>query len=279
MHDVKKVEERTRSPHSRHFGRWVAILTGLILGMYLGLTPPGLLTKFDMVGYAVCHRIPSHSFFFGDVQLPLCARCSGTFLGALVGLFGQAIVLHRRRATGFPPTPILLLLIGFIGLMGVDGFNSYMTMLTGTPLFYEPQQLLRVTTGALNGLALSSLIYPVFNFSLWEYASPQPAIRNLADVGVLVLLEAGVVLLVLTGWFPLLYPLALLSAAGVLTMLTLVNSSLVMMVFGWENSYNRIREAVVPILLGFVLALIQVGGIDLLRYWWTGTLEGFPGLS
>ncbi|HEC34484.1 MAG TPA: DUF2085 domain-containing protein, partial [Chloroflexi bacterium] len=69
----------------------------LIIGAYVGLTPQELLTKVDLVGYAVCHRIPSHSFFVGGRQLPLCARCTGTFLGALTGLLGQEVVLRRRR--------------------------------------------------------------------------------------------------------------------------------------------------------------------------------------
>ncbi|MDW7990671.1 MAG: DUF2085 domain-containing protein, partial [Anaerolineae bacterium] len=55
--------------------------TGGLLGAYFLLTPPGLLTKTDCIGVAVCHRIPSHSFHIGGRQLPLCARCTGTFPG------------------------------------------------------------------------------------------------------------------------------------------------------------------------------------------------------
>ncbi len=267
------------SPHSRRQGRWTAVLTGLILGVYLALTPAGLLAKMDIVGYAVCHRIPSHSFSVAGRQLPLCARCTGTFVGALTGLFGQAVVLRRRRDSDLPPVPIMVLLVGFILAMGADGLNSYLGMVLGTPLLYEPRQWLRIVTGALNGLALSGLLYPILNLSLWERPSPEAAIRGLRDLGVLLLLEGGMVALVLTRWSLLLYPLALLSAAGVLAMLTVINSVLIMMAAGWENRYRRLREAAVPLLLGFTLALIQVGLIGLLRYGVTGTLEGFPGLS
>ena len=130
-------------PHSRRLGRWIALFTGLVIGIYLGLTPSGMMprggeaafplslasladwimTKADMTGYAVCHRIPSHSFFFCDRQLPLCARCSGTFIGALTGLFGQAFVLRRRRDAELPSVWIILVLLGFIGIMGIDGIR------------------------------------------------------------------------------------------------------------------------------------------------------------
>ena len=55
----------------------------ILLVLWLINTPPGLLGKSDAVGYAVCHRIPSHSFYFGDRPFSLCARCTGQYLGFL----------------------------------------------------------------------------------------------------------------------------------------------------------------------------------------------------
>lgn len=254
------------------------MITGLVLGAYLALTPGGLLTKADMVAYAVCHRIPSHSFFVAGRQLPLCARCSGTFLGALTGLFGQAFVLGRRRHSDLPPAVVAVFLFLFFAAWGADGLNSYMNMI-GLPHLYIPQHWLRTTTGALTGLSISALLFPIYNLSVWERPSPDPAIQSLRDLGILVLMEIGLVLLILSRWTPLLYPLALLSGAGVLTMLTVVNSVLAMMALRWENRYRSLHQALPPLLLGFSLALIQVGAIDLLRYLMTGTLDGFPGLS
>lgn len=262
-----------------HWTRWVALgLAALVIGAYIGLTPPGLLTKADWVGGAVCHRIPSHSFFFAGQQLPLCARCTGTFLGALTALFGQAVFL-RRRGTGFPPPAITVLLVGFIFLMGVDGLNSYVDLMRGVPLFYEPRNELRLITGALNGLALGALLWPVVNFSLWCNPQPGPVIRNGKDLGLLLLMEAGMVALVLSGWPVLLYPLALAGALGVLTMLTLTMTVIVVITLGRENRYERWRDALTPLLVGLVMALLLIGLIDLLRYGLTGTITGVPGLE
>ncbi len=262
-----------------HWTRWVALaLAVLVVGAYVALTPPGLLNKAAWVSAAVCHRIPSHSFFLAGRQLPLCARCTGTFPGALTALIGQALVL-RRRGTSFPPPAITALLVGFIAIMGIDGLNSYVDLMRGTPLFYEPRNELRLVTGALNGLALAALLWPMVHFSLWRNPLPEPVIRNGRDLGILLLMEAGMVALVLSGWPALLYPLALASALGVLALLTLTMTVLVVVMAGRENRYGRWRDALTPLLVGLTLAFLLIGLVDLVRYALTGTMTGVPGLE
>ena len=84
-----------------------------------------LLDGADWAGYAVCHRITARSFSINGRQLPLCARCTGMYLGAMLTFVVLALA-GRLRWSGLPPLPILLLLVGFIGVMGVDGINSYL---------------------------------------------------------------------------------------------------------------------------------------------------------
>ncbi len=260
--------------------RWIVIaLATISLAAYVIATPGGFLSTFDMVGYAVCHRIESHSFVIGGRQLPLCARCTGTFTGAIVGLVGQAWVLKRRRASAFPPLPIILLLVGFIGLMGFDGLNSYLTFFPYVPHLYEPSNWLRVATGSLNGLAMSALIYPVINATLWRRPVEERAIRHMGDLGILLLLEAGMVALVLSRWSILLYPLAVASASGVLVLLSCINTVIFVMIINRENTLQGWREAIIPYLAGLTISLIQIGIIDLIRYTLTGTLGGFPSLG
>jgi len=254
------------------------LLAAAALLAFLIATPGGPLTKADMVGYAVCHRIESHSFSIAGRQLPLCARCSGTFVGALTAFFGQAVVLRRRRAAEFPPARIVIILVSFTLMWAVDGLNSYMALMNG-PHIYEPRNWLRLTTGALNGLTMSAIVYPVFNFTLWQRPVSERAVRNLRDLGLLLLLEAGMVGLVLTRWSLLLYPLALLSALGVLVLLTTVNSMLVLIIVRRENVVDTWGEAIIPLLAGFTASLIQIGAIDFLRYTLTGTLSGIPPLQ
>ena len=116
--------------------------------------PGSLLDKADHAAYAVCHRIGDRSFFVAGRQLPLCARCSGTYLGALAGL----VVLGARghgRARDLPGLRYLLVLGLFFLAWGFDGANSYLTLFPGLPHLYEPHNLLRLITGTLEGLAIS----------------------------------------------------------------------------------------------------------------------------
>lgn len=255
----------------------------LVVGMatvaflaFMFLTPDGLLTKADVIGAAVCHRWLAHSFVIGGRQLPLCARCTGTFAGALVGFFGQGLVLRRRRAAEFPRPLIVAVLVAFMALWAADGLNSFLSVIPGVPYLYEPQNWLRLAVGALNGLAMSALVYPIFNATLWRKPAPERTIRNLRDLGVLVLLEACLVGLVLTRWTWLLYPLALLSTLGVLTLLTSVNTMLVVMLVRRENAVDTWREALIPLLVGFTLSLMMIATIDVVRYALTGSLAGIP---
>jgi hypothetical protein len=73
----------------------------------------------------------------------------------------------------------------------------------------------------------------------------------------------------------LLYPISLMSAAGVFVLLTLVYSMVLVMLFKKDNTINRLSQLIMPLIGGFILALLQIGVIDLLRYLWTGTWEGF----
>jgi uncharacterized membrane protein len=248
----------------------------LVLTVLLIATPGGVLDKADLVGSAVCHRIESHSFSIAGRQLPLCARCTGTFLGALIGFFGQVVVLRRRRAAEFPPAPMLAILASFTLFWAADGVNSYLALVQG-PHAYEPQNWLRLTTGALNGLTMSVIVYPLLNITLWQEPAPEERnIRNLGDLSVMLLLEMGLIGLVLTQWEPLLYPIALLSASGVLALLTSVNSVLVMILTGRENVATNWAEALAPLLAGFTVSLLMVGVIDLIRYITIGVMTGMP---
>jgi uncharacterized membrane protein len=260
--------EAQQHPDSRPARRWlqrVAAFVAVAIIVTFVLSPPwSVLDKAGAVGYATCHRISDRSFHLGGQQLPLCARCTGTYLGVLTG-FGTFWLRGRRRAAGFPPVRVLAALVGFWAIWGVDGLNSYLTLI-GAPHLYEPHHLLRVLTGSLNGLALSTLVWPVFNFSLWKQTTTQQGIQGLRELGWTVVVAWAAALVVYAEPPLLLYPVALLSAFGVLLMLTLVNTILVLVVVRQEGSAITWRDAVLPMTVGLALALVQVGVIDFVRF-------------
>jgi len=245
----------------------------LTLTAWLLNTPPGLLGKADAIGYAVCHRIDLRSFHLGYRQIPLCARCSGMYLGAMLGLIFQAVI--GRRRTGIPSwkiiVPISLFAVAFI----IDGLNSFLSLFPGAPGIYEPSNTYRLITGTGMGLAIAIVLYPAFNATVWRMIDPRPALLNFKSFALLVAIAFGLNALILLENPLILYPLSIISAAGVVVLLTLVYSMVLMMVFKVENRYNQLSHFLYPMLGGMTIALIQIGLLDFVRFFFTGTWDGF----
>jgi uncharacterized membrane protein len=245
------------------WGMWLVPLA--VIGAFLLLPPWDVLVKTRLIGYAVCHQLPERSFHLAGEQLPLCARCSGTFLGALAG-FVLLTLRGRHRAIGLPPVPITVMLVVFIFALGVDGLNSYLTFFPGMPHLYQPHNWLRLTTGTFNGLAISSIVYPVLNYSLWRDVVNTPAIKDFRELGLLIATGIGIIIVVLLEPAPLLYPLAILSTLGVLTLLTALNTVLLLMLFNRHGRVVQWQQAVLPLLVGLAASFVELGAIDVLRY-------------
>jgi uncharacterized membrane protein len=258
---------------------WVGI--GLLLFVLTGwvmVTPEGLLGKADAIGYAVCHRITIRSFLFPDGrQLPLCARCTGTFLGVLVGMFGPALLLRRGRAALFPPLPILLVLIGLVAAWGFDGLNSYTFLWPPSlnlPHLYTPSNFLRIVTGMGQGIAFGSLILPVANSSLWADPAPTRTLENGWHLAILLGVGAAIIGMVLSGLAIFLYPLAILSALGVVTILGTIMTIMVVIFTRRDNLAHTLSDLLPPILWGLTLTFMMIGMIDVLRFLLTGVWDG-----
>ena len=212
--DSFAAESSTQKPRDRRWGG-VAIIVALLAVLALFLLPPhDPLDKADRFAYAVCHRISGHSFFIGGRQLPLCARCSGTYLGALAGIV-VLLALGRGRANRFPAPKFLVAFAVFMAAWAIDGANSYASFFPVLPQLYEPNNLLRLATGVLEGLVIAAFVLPLFNMTAWAATDAQPSIVRWRDLGWMLLGGAVVFGLVVSEWEPLLYPLALLSGAMV----------------------------------------------------------------
>jgi uncharacterized membrane protein len=245
-----------------------------VLGAWLMYTPAGLLGKADAIAYAVCHRIDLRSFHLGARPLPLCARCTGMYLGAILGLAYFA-VRGRGRAGLFPPLPVMAVLGVFTAAFGVDGLNSYLHFFPNAPHLYAPSNTLRPITGTLLGLTLASLVYAGFNQNAWRHWQQRATVPSLRAVLPLMALGGLIIGAVLSENDLILYPLALISAAGVLVLLTAVYTTMTLLVLRRENQADRWADLALPLLLGLTLAVAQVGVIDFVRYLATGTWAGF----
>jgi uncharacterized membrane protein len=219
----------------------------------------------NLFGAGVCGQIPGHSFIISGRQLPLCARCTGAYLGALLGFLGLA-ALRRWRASGLPPREVLALLVSFIVLWGIDGLNSFLSFLPSASHLYQPHNLLRLITGILQGLALSLIVHPLFNFLLWKEANTERVIRNFRELGYLLIPAALLIWIVHTQASFLLYPVATLSILGVLAMLTLVNTMIVLIVTRREGQAASWRDALLPLSLGLLATFLELSALGLLHF-------------
>jgi uncharacterized membrane protein len=269
------------------------VVAGGLLAAWLLNTPEGLLGKADAIGYAVCHRIDVRSFHLGDRPISLCARCTGQYLGAMLGLVFQLI--RRPRAVGRPPWYVILVL-GLIALLyALDGTNSYLYLLiemsdsSGAEMGnilgwltnfssrygYVTNNTLRLLTGTGLGIGVGVMLLPAFHQTVWKVRDRRAAIDGWLPLAGLLALGFVLDLVVLTENPIILYPLALVSAAGVMVLLTMVYSMVWLMLFKMENRIENARQLIFPLVAGFTIALLQIAAIDYVRYLFTGTWDGF----
>jgi len=261
---------------------FVIVAAILVFTVWILNTPPGFSGKLDAIGYAVCHRISERSLHIGLIQLPLCTRCSGMYLGAVVGLVFQSIFGWKRSQA--PPRAVVAVLAAFVLAFGIDGANSYLYLIRGVrpdflaniPNLYIPTNTLRLLTGSGMGLGIAALLFPVFNQTMWADQNEHMAVLTWKTFSLLVGIQIILDLLVLMENPVVLYPLAVVSALGVWFLLTLVYSLVWVMIMKEDNTFSRLTQLWLPLLAGLTMALLQTALIDAFRLWLTGTWGAFP---
>jgi uncharacterized membrane protein len=265
--------------------KWLVPIAAIIaLGAWIYIAPPGLMGKLDAIGYAVCHRLSSHSLFVDGIQFPLCARCTGEFNAAAVALILQGFI--SRKKSKLPNRGIIAVLIFFFLAFAIDGSNSYLALLKqsyGTPFMkipnlYITNNITRVFTGSGMGIAMASVLYPMYNQTIWRVPEDKPALEWLQFgllVGIVLLFDFGA----LSNLDPALYFIAILSTLGVLALLTMVFSIVWVMIMKQDNAFDHLRQLWLPAVAGLTLAFILILSIDLFRFNLTHTWTGFPGLT
>jgi len=233
------------------------------VALFLFADPHDALAKADLIGFATCHRLPQRSLFIDGHQLPLCARCTGIYIGLLAGWL-WLIARGRMRAAQLPPRPLTLVLIGFIAVMGIDGLNST-AMLVGLPHLYETENWMRLFTGSLYGIAISALLTPYITVTLWREPTGQRTLHGWGELLLLVNVAAVSVMLALTEASFLLWPVVIISVLGVGSLMAAMNTSIVAMLAGRANTYSGWRDLLAPSLAGISLALVEFVAIGALR--------------
>jgi hypothetical protein len=158
----------------------------------------------------------------------------------------------------------------------LDGVNSYFHLFPDAPSLYEPQNNFRLITGTGMGLVIAAALYPAFNQTVWVNWDSRPAVPGWGAFFSLLALGVLLDLIILTENPLILYPLAIISSVGVLVLLVMIYTMIWIMVFRMDNRFDKFWHLSFPLVGGFTFALLQIALFNLVRYYLTGTWEGFP---
>ena len=237
----------------------IALGVLLALGFYAVTDPTNVphdhvLTGADWVGAGICHRITSRTFTIYGRQLPLCARCTGIYLGIVLSFLVLALA-GRGRRVNMPKMPILFVMLGLVAIMGFDGVNSYTHFFPNFPHLYEPRNWLRLVTGMGAGLAMGIFVFPALAQTLWQDQEYKPILNNFGELMLLLLVAGITVALVLSNQPALLYVLGLVSAGGVLLILTTINVVMLLTILKRDGRAVGWLDTAVPLSIAFVIAI------------------------
>jgi uncharacterized membrane protein len=129
-----------------------------------------ILKFIDRIGFSVCHQLPERTLLFGKIFMPVCARCSGIYLGFLFSIIFLFIVF-RKKESELPPVYVIVAAVFFILSTVADGVFSYLG-------FYNSNNIVRLITGYLFGAGLSIIIYPVFVYQYFKNSQKKRIFHN-----------------------------------------------------------------------------------------------------
>lgn len=138
---------------------WAGALPAATLGASeTGASARGFATLVYAIGHVLCHQRPERSFTSIGQPWPVCARCTGIYVGAALGvLIAQALRRHR-----VPDASVVRLWLAAALLPTV------LTVLYEVSTGQMPAHAVRAGAGGLVGLVASVLI--VVFLREWHHA-------------------------------------------------------------------------------------------------------------
>jgi uncharacterized membrane protein len=261
---------RATHQHAGGLRNWLPPLLALAVVMGFALAPGTLPEKLLWLMGGICGLRPAHSYFAGDLQLPIEARMVGIYGGAMLTLL--LAFAARRAGAPRPGSPLVLALLAlFFGSMVFDGVNSTLITL-GLPHLYETTNLHRIITGLLSGIAIGTVLAWLVGTTALppNAAAPSRLIRSPWELLAPLALCALFAVLVISEAAWVYAPVALISVGGVVAVLTLVALVALLQIRGQPGQNARMRQALVPGSLAFLLAMAFLVGSALLRWSVTG---------
>lgn len=212
------------------------------------------------LGYGLCHQLADRSFFGGGLQVPVCARDTGIYMGFVIGLLVLYLGHRGKRPSELPPWRSMIIIGAFLGIMVLDGLTSYAGLRTTT-------NDLRLFTGLTAGFALSALTLPLLNSEVWHSSDYERVLGTPRAVAVFVLALPLAFVVVRYGG-PLLGALyAAAVAVAIIATFSAVNLVIVCLVPYFERRAETWRHMLVPMALASILTFAELAGATALKVW------------
>lgn len=202
-------------------------------------------------GFGLCHQLPERSFFGGGLQVPVCARDTGIYVGMVVSLALLSMLHRGSRPTDSPRWYVWAFMAASLVAMGWDGVSSYGGWRTTT-------NEIRLATGLVVGFSAAVIAFPLIQDILWERSD---GVRVLHPVRRFLVWVSAIPLTYAFVWWvaPLagrLYPVVVaLATVGALSM---VNIIIVGVFPRYDRRARRWRDLIEPFALAVVLAIVEV---------------------
>lgn len=119
------------------------------------------------VGSVICHQLPERSFFVDGRQLPVCARCTGLYLGGVAGLAAWWTVklLRGWRPQMVPPASAPWATAGpvrwVMGLLAIVATPTVVSYLSGVSGVWDGSNLTRALLAVPLGLVAGAVVAAV----------------------------------------------------------------------------------------------------------------------
>ena len=119
--------------------------------------PRDIWTRCMMVGrYMGCHQRPDRSFFYKNKQFPICARCTGVYIGQTIAII---VFLLNFKLN-------LIICMFFCAVMFVDWFVQKIKI-------KESTNFRRLITGLLGGYGYSTIFCIFVEFIILKFILKQ----------------------------------------------------------------------------------------------------------
>ena len=120
-----------------------AAAAGILLAALLvtQLVAAGAPRNLRLLFRPLCHTIESRSFYLDGVPMPICARCTGLYVGFLIGI-GLFAAVRKLRESPIPSALVIALVLPLV----IDGVTQALGLRTSG-------NELRFLTGILAGSA------------------------------------------------------------------------------------------------------------------------------